>query len=160
MAAWVAAGLEVEVVELDPAGSDAELEARWPGEGAEGRVLGGFSRGARIAVQLARRAPPLALLCFGYPFHRRGEPRVRPGLELLGSVEVPTLIVQGSRDAHGSRSERGGFGALPGVELYWLDDGNHRFVPRARTGRTQVELVGEAAAASLDFLARLGEADA
>jgi predicted alpha/beta-hydrolase family hydrolase len=130
--------------------------------GARALVLGGFSRGARIAAAAVPAFQARALLCFGYPFHVHGRPQEQPGLRTLRAVRVPTLIIQGTRDAHGSESEVRGYGALPtGVRMHWLQDGNHRFVPPARSTWTRKELLRSAADASLRFLrAAAGSPDA
>ncbi len=149
-----AAGARVTCRSLDPALADEELERRWLADLAgPGLVLGGFSLGARLAVTLAQTVRPLALLLFGYPVHPRGEPKNRPGLELLRGLDLPTLLVQGSRDAHGSRTELAGCGPLPAcLRIHWLEDGNHRFVPRARSDETELGHLRAAASASLAFL--------
>ncbi len=153
-------GARVVCRDLDPSLADEEVERRWLADlESPGLVLGGFSRGARLAVKLARRVRPLALMLFGYPFHLRGEPQNRPGLELLRGLDLPALLVQGSRDAHGSRSDVAGYGPLPaGLRIHWLEDGNHRFVPRARSPETESGHLRAAAQASADFFRDLLEA--
>jgi predicted alpha/beta-hydrolase family hydrolase len=158
---WEAAGLDVTHVALDIAEGDAKLEERYietvHSHGSPGAVvIGGFSLGARIAAQASSTLEPLGLLCLGYPFHVRGDPRDRHGLETLRGLHTPTLIVQGTRDPHGNREEVTGYGQLPAcVRLHWLEDGNHRFRPRRPSGQTEVGHVHSAAAAGVEFVRAL-----
>lgn len=156
---WAPTALEIQQVSLDPAASDADLaehylDALQARRGSGPVVLGGFSRGARVAAQIASDAAPVALICLGFPFHVRGEPGNRHGLEALRRVEVPTLVVQGTRDAHGNRQEVAGYRPLPAnVHVHWLEDGNHRFAPRARSGLSLEQHLHSAAAIILEFIA-------
>lgn len=115
------------------------------------RIIGGFSLGGRIAATLCPQLAPLALLCFGYPFHAVGDPSLHRGLDALSAVQVPTRILQGTRDNHGSEAEVRGYRLPDSVELVWLRDGNHRFVPRARSGLTQATLIDRAVASAISF---------
>jgi predicted alpha/beta-hydrolase family hydrolase len=64
-------------------------------------VVGGRSAGARVACRTARELGAAGVLAFAFPL----DPPSRPGRsrlpELLGAG-VPTLVVQGTRDAFGS----------------------------------------------------------
>jgi predicted alpha/beta-hydrolase family hydrolase len=155
---WQDAGLRVEHLALGRA-EDAVLEQRYvdaaAGHAPGSLVIGGFSIGARIAVQVASRVQPLGVLCFGYPFHVRGDPRRRPGLEALRGLEAPALVVQGSRDPHGNREQVRGYDLPPSVRVVWLDDGNHRFRPRERSGHTAAGHIRSAAGAGLGFVETL-----
>jgi len=158
---WEAAGLDVTHVALDISEGDAKLEEKYietvHSHGSPGAVvvIGGFSLGARIAAQASSTLEPLGLLCLGYPFHVRGDPRDRHGLETLRGLHTPTLIVQGTRDPHGNREEVTGYGQLPAcVRLHWLEDGNHRFRPRRPSGQTEVGHVRSAADAGAEFIVR------
>ena len=151
---WSAAGLRVELLPLDLRADDTALRHQVVDAALGGPVvLGGFSRGARIAALVAPSVRPLGLLCFGYPFHARSDPQDRPGLAALRAVRAPTLIVQGSRDPHGDRPQVRSYGALPDcVRVHWLDDGNHRLTPRLRSGHTAAGHLRDAATASVEFL--------
>jgi predicted alpha/beta-hydrolase family hydrolase len=157
---WEAAGLDVTHVALDLSGGEAELRERFievvqSHRGRSAVVIGGFSLGARIAAQASSALEPLGLLCLGYPFHVRGDPGDRHGLETLRGLHTPSLIVQGTRDPHGNREEVTGYGQLPScVRLHWLEDGNHRFRPRKASGQTELSHVRRAAAASAEFIVR------
>lgn len=114
--------------------------------------VGGFSLGARIAALSVNRISPAGLIALGFPFHRRGTPQDRHGLEALADVSVPTLIVQGTRDPHGSREFVRGVSLNEPVHVHWLEDGNHRWRPRASAEITPDELLADAAQAVLAFI--------
>lgn len=67
-------------------------------------VIGGKSMGGRIASMVADEAGVGGLVCLGYPFHPPGQPdKLR--VTHLEDLRTPTLIVQGERDAFGTREE-------------------------------------------------------
>jgi uncharacterized protein len=63
-------------------------------------VAGGRSSGARVACRTAGATGAVGVLCLAFPLQppRRASPSRLPELE---AVTVPTLVVQGSRDAFG-----------------------------------------------------------
>jgi predicted alpha/beta-hydrolase family hydrolase len=66
-------------------------------------VVGGRSRGARVACRTAEAAGAVAVLCLAFPLEpprRAGKP-VQSRLPELEAVTVPTLVVQGVRDPFG-----------------------------------------------------------
>ena len=66
-------------------------------------VTGGRSAGARVACRTAEATGAVAVLCLAFPLQppgRSGAPRPSR-LSELESVTVPTLVVQGVRDAFG-----------------------------------------------------------
>lgn len=149
-----AAGARVHVLRLDPRCADAVHEQRLLATLADAssrargpRILGGFSLGARIAAQVAEQAGADALLGLGYPFHVLGEPARRPGLDALTRVRVPTRIIQGTRDAHGSEADVRGYGLPEWIEMSWVRDANHRLV-----GRGRVEIHEQVGAAAVEFV--------
>jgi len=150
------AGVPVVVVGLDAAvADDAAHEARVRAALADvagGAIIGGFSLGARIAAKLCPEVAPRGLLCFAYPFHAAGDPRTRHGLETLSRVQVPTRIIQGTRDNHGTEAEVRSYRLPDPVEMVWLRDANHRFVPRGRSGLTHEGQIEAAAASAISFI--------
>ncbi len=117
-------------------------------------VIGGKSLGGRIANLVADEAGVRGLVCLGYPFHPPG--RV-PGARLkhLKSLRTPTLIVQGTRDSFGNRSEVEKYELSRHIRIAWIDDGDHSFKPRARSGRTEQQNLAVAIGAARDFLKAL-----
>jgi predicted alpha/beta-hydrolase family hydrolase len=95
--------------------------------------IGGKSMGGRVASMVADEmfvAGRIAgLVCLGYPFHPPGKPEQLRTAHLEG-LKTPALIVQGTRDEFGTRDEVMGYRLAPGIELLWLDDGDHDLKPR------------------------------
>jgi hypothetical protein len=124
---------------------------------AGARAVGGFSRGARLAARFcAGRSDVDAFVACGFPFHPPGAPAARAGLATFLHVPTPTVLVQGTRDSHGSEADVRGYGLPPRVEVVWMADGNHRFVPRARGAHDEGALRAQAADAIVAFLRRTG----
>jgi hypothetical protein len=106
--------------------------------GAKGLFIGGKSLGGRIASLVADDAGVAGLVCLGYPFHPAGQPE-KLRIEHLLRLSVPTLIIQGERDALGNRDEVLSYNLPQGIQLKWLPDGDHSFKPRKSSGRTEAE---------------------
>ena len=114
-------------------------------------VIGGKSMGGRIASMVADANGVRGVVCLGYPFHPAGKPdQLRT--EHLSNLRTQTLIVQGERDAFGSRSEVGGYELSERIRLHWLPDGDHSFKPRRVSGRSEAQNIDEAVAVVADFL--------
>jgi uncharacterized protein len=101
-------------------------------------VVGGRSAGARVAARTATAVGADACLALAFPLHPPG----RPGLSRLPELTaagVPTVVVQGGRDAFG------GPGEFPAHEAYAVREvpyADHSFrVPRSAP-LTQGEAVG------------------
>ena len=67
-------------------------------------VLGGRSAGARSAARMAREMGASGVLALSFPLHPPGRPDKSRVGELEG-VQVPLLVVQGSRDPMGKPAE-------------------------------------------------------
>jgi predicted alpha/beta-hydrolase family hydrolase len=106
-------------------------------------VIGGKSMGGRIASTVADGLGVRGLVCLGYPFHPAGKPQSLRTAHLR-RLRTPTLIVQGTRDTLGSRAEIAGYELSPAVALHFLEDGDHSFKPRVRSGRTLEQNMEEA----------------
>ncbi|WP_347330936.1 alpha/beta family hydrolase [Marinimicrobium locisalis] len=101
-------------------------------------LIGGKSMGGRMA-SLASQTPGVAgLVCLGYPFHPPGKPE-KTRLEPLQNLTVPALIVQGTRDPLGGKEEVAEYDLPPSLDWLWLDDGDHDFKPRVKSGHRQSE---------------------
>jgi hypothetical protein len=117
-------------------------------------VIGGKSMGGRIATMIAEEANVAGLICLGYPFHPSGKPeRVRT--EHLRELTVPTLIIQGERDALGNKQEVQGYQLPVRISIHWLTDGDHSLKPRKKSGRTTEENWAEAVDVIREFLGSL-----
>lgn len=115
--------------------------------------IGGKSLGGRIASKVADSLDVQGLICLGYPFHPLGNPQ-RLRTAHLEAITTPTLIVQGTRDPFGSRDEVQQCRLSPAIRIEWLEDGDHSFKPRARSGRTEEQNLAEAMKAMREFLQR------
>lgn len=127
-----------------------ELRA-WRGLLPASTWLGGKSMGGRAASMVAADdgAPGLALC--GYPFHPPGKPE-RLRLDHWPRLRCPTLVVQGTRDPFGGIDEVAGYDLPACARVHFLADGEHDFKPRRASGRTQRELIDEAAALIRDAI--------
>ncbi len=98
-------------------------------------VIGGKSLGGRIASLVADETGARGLLCLGYPFHPPGQPdRLRT--RHLAALATPALILQGTRDPFGGREDVAGYALASSIRVAWLEDGDHSWKPRVRSGQT------------------------
>lgn len=118
-------------------------------------VIGGKSMGGRMASMIADEAGSAGVVCLGYPFHPPAKPE-RLRTAHLEALRTPTLIVQGTRDRFGTVEEVADYALSPSIELEWLDDGDHSFKPRKKSGRTEEQNFDAAADAIVGFIQRLG----
>ena len=104
-------------------------------------AIGGKSLGGRIASYLAASGAPVqALLLLGYPLHPAGKPdQLRA--DHLPSISVPTLFIQGTRDALCDMDLlRPLLGRLPHAALHTIDGGDHSFRLPRRAERPDEEV--------------------
>jgi predicted alpha/beta-hydrolase family hydrolase len=119
---------------------------------------GGKSFGGRMTSQ-AQAAAPLpgvrGLAFVGFPLHPAGKPGVERAAH-LAAVKVPMLFLQGTRD------ELADLALLQGVvqdlgdraTLHLEDDADHAFHVRARSGRSDAQVVQALAVALAAWCAR------
>jgi len=119
--------------------------------GSRHLAIGGKSLGGRIASMVADEAQVRGLVCLGYPFHPPGK---MPGARLrhLKSLRTPALFVQGTRDSFGGRGDVEKYQLSQQIRIAWIDDGDHSFKPRARSGRTEQQNLAAAVDAVRNFL--------
>ncbi len=120
--------------------------------GGQRLVIGGKSLGGRIASMVADEAAVLGLVCLGYPFHPPGKPE-KTRTSHLEHLRTPAFIVQGTRDSFGRPDDVAAYKLSPAIRLQWLEDGDHSFKPRARSGRTEAANLEAAIALVADFIA-------
>ena len=116
------------------------------------RIIGGWSLGGRIAALAAPRLEIDGLLCLSYPFHPIRDPSQGGAIESLRRLQIPTLIVQGSRDAFGNREQVRGYSLGEAIQVCWLEDANHAFRPRKSSGHTYAGHLQQAIQASETFI--------
>lgn len=112
---------------------------------AQPLVIGGFSRGARVAAARCKALEARGLVLFSYPFHPRKDPN--PGTRVTDLIEVgvPTLICQGTRDSLGNLQQVQGYKLPDSIQVRWHEDANHALHPRRRSGHTlQAQMDGAA----------------
>jgi len=107
-------------------------------------AIGGKSMGGRMATLLAAAPDTLdateisAIICLSYPFHPARKPE-KLRTKHLAALSVPTLIVQGERDALGNRDDVAGYDLSEDIELHWCPDGDHDLTPRKKSGFTKAD---------------------
>lgn len=111
--------------------------------GDERLVIGGKSMGGRIASMVADETGVDALVCLGYPFHPPGKPE-KLRTAHLRDLRTRTLILQGTRDPFGKPEEVAGYELSDSIRVEWIEDGDHSFKPRKKSGRTEAQNLTEA----------------
>jgi len=107
-------------------------------------VVGGRSAGARVACRTAGPLGAAAVLALAFPLCPPRSGRSR--LAELEQVEVPVMVVQGSRDAFGMPA------AAPGRTLRVIAGADHAFAVRRVDARTGEEVLSEVGAAVGELL--------
>jgi predicted alpha/beta-hydrolase family hydrolase len=130
---------------LEEAFRSVAREAR----GTSRLFVGGKSMGGRMATHVADDLEAAGVIAFGYPFHPPKKPTQLRTAHLAG-LRTPGLIVQGTRDPFGTREEVATYTLAPTLRVVFLEDGDHSFVPRKKSGHTETEHVGSA----IDLAAR------
>lgn len=111
-------------------------------------VVGGRSAGARVACRTGRCLGASGVLALAFPLHPPGKPERSRVDELLGS-RLPTLVIQGERDALGTPYE---FPLhLPMVVVPAAD---HEFRVPARDAPSRREVLDMIVAAAHTWIAR------
>lgn len=118
--------------------------------GSESLIIGGKSMGGRMASMVADELNVKGLVCLGYPFYA-AKKKEKPRTEHLVQLKTPTLVLQGSRDVMGSREVVSTYRLSSAISVYWLEDGDHSFKPRVKSGRTEAENWREGANKILEF---------
>ncbi len=111
-------------------------------------VVGGRSAGARSAARTARELGASGCLALAFPLHPPGKPE-RSRLDELEAVQVPTLVVQGERDAFGRPEE------FPSDhELTVVPGADHGFAVAKRGPISQEDAFGIIVEATLEWIVR------
>ncbi|HRN51192.1 MAG TPA: hypothetical protein PLC52_10080 [Anaerolineales bacterium] len=116
---------------------------------------GGRSFGGRMTTLAASQSPlpgVRGLLLFAFPLHLAGKPAITRAAH-LAQVSIPMLFLQGTRDALATPALlEGCLQPLPLAQLHWLAEADHGFKVLKRSGRTDAEVLHEAATASAAFM--------
>ena len=98
--------------------------------------IGGKSMGGRMASMIADQQNVSGLICLGYPFYAPGK-KDKPRIDHLQNLKTKTLILQGERDAMGSREIVETYKISNKISISWLPDGDHGLKPRKKSGFTE-----------------------
>ena len=134
------------------------LEAIQQSGGMSHCVIGGKSMGGRMASVLAAEHSEdiPGVVCLGYPFHPVGKIE-KTRIDHFSDNTVPHRVVQGTRDALGDREQVATYGLPSAVTINWLEDGNHDFKPRKKSGLTHEEHIASAINHVVEFIRLLDE---
>lgn len=111
-------------------------------------VVGGRSAGARSAARTAEALGAAGCLALSFPLHPPGKPEKTRIGELL-AVDLPTLVIQGERDAFGRPEE------FPeGVDMCVVPDADHGLKVRRSSPLSQEEAWGIVVESSLEWVVR------
>ncbi len=112
-------------------------------------VLVGRSMGSRVACRCAASVAAVGVVAFGFPLDPPAADRPSRLPELLGAG-VPVLVVQGDRDAFGM--------PVPApdrdIEVHVLAGADHAMRTRRRDGRTEADVINEAATVGTEWIRR------
>jgi predicted alpha/beta-hydrolase family hydrolase len=135
--------------------------ARHPEVRARKVFIGGKSMGGRMATHVAaapdqwpHTAPPLAgVVVLGYPLNPPGGPSKRSPdrVSHFARIEVPLLIVQGTRDNFGVPEDIRR--AVSRAQVLEVPTGDHSFAVLKSAGRTQDESNAEIMERIVEFMA-------
>jgi len=123
--------------------------------GCKNLIIGGKSMGGRYASMAAEVAerdghPVAGIIALGYPFHPPGKPE-KTRTDHLKNLKTPMLICQGTRDTLGTRDDIMSYALPPHFQFNWLEDGDHSFKPRKKSGFTETENWHQAIQAIIKF---------
>ena len=120
--------------------------------------IGGKSMGGRVAATLLNETASQENftkirggICLGYPFHPQKKPdKLR--LEPLQLTQKKVLIVQGERDALGSKEEIADYQLSTYCQLHFLADGDHNLKPRVKSGFTHQQHIHTSIKSIVSFI--------
>jgi len=123
--------------------------------------IGGKSMGGRVAANLLQSAEfdkvsknVLGLVCLGYPFHPQKQPDKLRLTPLVNGTKQ-TLIIQGDRDALGNKDEVLNYQLPRHCQCLFLEDGDHSFKPRVKSGFTHMQHIHSAVKKIVNFIYEL-----
>jgi len=111
-------------------------------------VVGGRSAGARAAARSAKALGASGCLALAFPLHPPGKPE-KSRLDELDGAQLPTLVIQGERDAFGRPEEfpeRHDLTVVPGAD--------HGFKVAKRGDITQEDALAIIVEATLEWIVR------
>ncbi|MEW6992437.1 alpha/beta family hydrolase [Colwelliaceae bacterium 6441] len=115
--------------------------------------LAGKSMGGRVAATMAENSLDnvKGVMCLGYPFHPQKQPE-KLRLAPLQQTTLPVLIIQGERDALGSKKEISAYEISGLCQITFLADGDHNLKPRVKSGYNHQQHLQSAVNAMTGFI--------
>ena len=104
---------------------------------------------------VAQNCRVAGVVCLGYPFHPPGKPQ-RQRIAHLMELACPTLILQGTREPFGGPEDVESYALPDAIDVQWVEDGEHSFIPRKKSGRTESQNLDVAVDAIVKFVNHLG----
>lgn len=103
-------------------------------------IIGGKSMGGRIATQIADKVQCGKIVVFGYPLHPPGKPeKLRD--EHLYPIKQKVLIIQGEKDAFGTKAEIEPVTAkMENAQTLIIPQGNHSLKAPKKSGLDNKEI--------------------
>lgn len=112
-------------------------------------VVGGRSAGARVAARTGRGLGAVGVLALAFPLHPPSDPS-KSRLDELASSRLPSLVLQGTRDAFGTPQE------FPReTNVVPIHDADHSFAVPKRSGGTQEQALDLVVLAVLGWMQSL-----
>ena len=76
-------------------------------------------------------------------------------IDHLQELTTPALFLQGERDSLGNKQDVASYPLSPAIKVSWLEDGEHGFKPRKKSGRTEQQNWDQAIDAFASFVTAL-----
>lgn len=119
----------------------------------EACVVAGKSMGGRVATQLSHLPMVKAIVCFGFPFYPAGKPE-KNRLSFLSDLNVPCLIIQGTRDQLGGYDWVSQQDIPENVDVVWIEGADHDFKTLKKYNRNVSDTVTQIAKITHQWLVK------
>ena len=114
-------------------------------------VVAGKSMGGRVATQLSTLPQVKGVVCFGFPFYPAGKPE-KNRLGFLSDLNVPCLIIQGTRDALGNYDWVTKQTLPECVKVVWVEGADHDFKTLKKQNKDVSETINDLANITYEWL--------
>lgn len=122
-------------------------------EHEEACVVAGKSMGGRVATQLSHLPMVKAIVCFGFPFYPAGKPE-KNRLSFLSDLNVPCLIIQGTRDQLGGYDWVSQQDIPENIDVVWIEGADHDFKTLKKYNRNVSDTVTQIAKITHQWLVK------
>ncbi len=120
-------------------------------ENEDACIVAGKSMGGRVATQLSNLSMVKGIVCFGFPFYPSGKPE-KHRLAFLDNLQVPCLIIQGTRDQLGSHEWVNQQTLPANVQVVWVEGADHDFKTLKKQNTNITETISELASITQNWL--------